>query len=133
MNKAWTWIIGLLIVVLVGAAIVFGLGLLGARSMPMFWGDARFSDWGDRVWHQPHMGVRFGFPVFGFFGLLLMIGLPLGLFGLVVLGVVLLVRAIQKPSTAPPEVKTQQCQNCGKLVESGWQHCPYCGESLKED
>lgn len=68
----------------------------------------------------------------GVFGLLLMLFLPLGFLGLVILGIILLVRAIQKPGESEGQQHTARCDNCGKKVAADWAICPYCGENLGE-
>ena len=132
MRKAWPWIVGIAVIALIGAVVLLGFGFLRTRSMPMYWGDARIRDWGDGLWHHPHMGFRFGIPAVGLLGLLLMIGLPLGFFGLIVAEIVLLVRALQNPATRSTELHKRYCENCGEPVQEYWQNCPYCGERLNE-
>lgn len=128
MRKLWPWILGLTVLLLVGTVVLVGFGLLRTRQMPMFW-----QEYGGRQWRDftmpHHRGLR-GLPVMGVFGLLLMLILPLGFLGLVVLGIVLLVRAIQKPGQSEDLRHTARCTNCGKRVEEDWAICPYCGENL---
>jgi len=127
MRKLWPWILGLTVILLVGTVVLFGFGLLRTRQMPMFW-----QGYGERQWRDftmPHHGMR-GLPVMGVFGLLLMLILPLGFLGLVVLGVILLVRAIQKPGQTVDRHQVDHCPNCGKSIKSDWQICPYCSEPL---
>ena len=128
MRKLWPWILGLTIVLLVGTVVLFGFGLLRTRQMPMFWQEYGERQWGD--FYMPHHRGMRGLPVMGVFGLLLMLILPLGFLGLVVLGIILLVRAIQKPSQSEVQRHTARCTSCGKRVEEDWAICPYCGENL---
>jgi len=65
-------------------------------------------------------GFGFGLPFMGF-GMILW---PLLTIGLVVLGIVWLVRAVS------PSTPTTTCAHCGKPVQPGWKACPHCGEKL---
>jgi hypothetical protein len=62
----------------------------------------------------------FGMPFLGF-GMFLG---PLITIGLVVLGIVWLVRAVS------PSAPTTACAHCGKPVQPGWKACPHCGEKI---
>jgi predicted PurR-regulated permease PerM len=73
----------------------------------------------------------------------------LGLFLLVVIGIVALVSFIvrgnrptqqptaaqmspasQEPAPAPMPTATRTCSNCGKPAQDDWKTCPYCGNPL---
>jgi ribosomal protein L32 len=132
MKKIWPWIVGLAVILLVGVMVLFGTGLLRSTRTPMYW----FND-GDRAidggyWGYHGMGMHstWGLPVMGLFGGLLMLIFPLGILALIVLGVILLVRALRQPEyhQTPPVV--EHCENCGKKVAPDWTVCPYCGEPL---
>ncbi|MFB0545473.1 MAG: zinc ribbon domain-containing protein [Anaerolineae bacterium] len=69
------------------------------------------------------MGGLFGL-IFTLLGLLI----PIGLLGLLIVGGVWLVRNIGGATAPPAPAKT--CPGCGRPIEPGWQHCPYCGEEL---
>lgn len=130
MRKLWPWILGLTVVVLIGLVVLFGFGLLRTQWMPMFG-----MGHGDRLWRDnflPEYGMR-GVPVMGVLGLLLILFLSVGFIGLLVLGVVLLVRALQKPDQTVDRHPAAQCANCGKKVAPNWAVCPYCGEPLGDE
>ncbi len=66
----------------------------------------------------------FGMPFFGF-GMILW---PLLFIGLIVLGIVWLVRTVSTPGA--PAAPQAACAHCGKPVQVAWKACPYCGEKL---
>ncbi len=66
----------------------------------------------------------FGMPFFG----ISMLIVPLLFIGLLVLGVVWLVRAVSTPGA--PAASQAACPHCGKPVQAGWKACPYCGEKI---
>ena len=128
MNKVnWTQV-GIFTIV---ALLVFliGIGLLG--SFRFYGYDMASSRHG--MMGPGMMGISgWGFPVFGWLGMLLMWIVPLGFLGLLVAGIVWLVRAaggvsgagLQTPSAAGT------CSDCGHLFQADWRHCPSCGGSL---
>jgi hypothetical protein len=71
----------------------------------------------------------FGMPVFGF-GMITMLLWPVLFIGLIVLGVVWLVRSIGAPAAPLPPAATLSCAHCGKPLQPGWKACPYCGEKV---
>lgn len=126
MSKALQWIIGIGVVLIV-AAIIF------STVWPLFAaGTGWNSGFGYGMMGPGHMfGGRgmmggFGMPFFGL-GMLLW---PLLFVGLIVLGVVWLVRAVATPHTPPPLAATAACAHCGKPLQAGWKACPYCGEKV---
>lgn len=130
MRKLWPWILGLTVVLLIGLVVLFGFGLLRTQWMPMFG-----MGHGGRLWRDnylPRFGMR-GVSVMGVLGLLLMFIVPLGFLGLLIGGIVLLVRALQKPDQTVNRHLAARCDNCGKKVESDWAICPYCGEALGDE
>jgi hypothetical protein len=132
MKNIWLWIIGIGIIFTIGLLLLLGLGFLRIQSMPMNWINGGSNVWRDGNWH--HDGVRWGVPMMGLFGGLLMIIFTLGFLGLTVVGVVLLVRALQSPQRNGGSLLVgEHCKQCGKKVSPEWQVCPYCGESLKGD
>lgn len=137
MKKIWIWVIGITAVLLIGFTILFATGLLFNQRMPMSWyGSGEQQEWQEDYWRGPGMGMHTGFrglPGFGMFGWLLMLVFPVGFLALVVLGIVLLVRALQQPSGDQPKLTRHQCENCGKEVEGHWKLCPYCGEPLRKE
>ena len=68
----------------------------------------------------------FGMPFFGI-GMFLW---PLLFIGLIVLGVVWLVRTVATPGAPQPPAATAACAHCGKPIQAGWKACPYCGEKI---
>lgn len=95
----------------------------------MVWDNGGSNVWFGGDWD--HHGMRWGVPMMGLFGGLLMLILPVGLLALTVVGVVLLVKALQQPNRDGPAYMARYCDHCGKKVAPDWQVCPYCGESLK--
>jgi hypothetical protein len=144
MNKTLKWVIGILIGLLVVAAIIAAGYFAFARWYGPGWmvGMHDFRSWeGRRImpihpfeyWKRP--GVRVG----GFFLLRMIPGFlfNIGILTLIVLGVIYLARALkgpQLPSSQPPLPPTAQtpgaCPSCGRSVQADWSHCPYCGNPL---
>jgi hypothetical protein len=140
MKKVWKWIIGIVIVLVVLAAVV-GVVLLFRSHLPAIvrWGEPGLRTripgmmpfgrgvWGGRGWtmHGPGM-MAFGRmrPFGGLFGGLF----SLGLLALVVLGIVWLVRRLTASKTPPAPLLT--CRHCGKPIQAGWIACPHCGKEL---
>jgi zinc-ribbon domain len=63
--------------------------------------------------------------------------LGLGVFVLVIVGIVALVNALVRGNrpvqTTPPAqmaAPTRTCSNCGKPAQDDWKTCPYCGNPL---
>ena len=122
MNKALQWIIGISIILIVASVIFstvypffapntggygYGYGMMGPGHM---WGGGMIGG--------------FGMPFFG----ITMLLWPLLFIGLIVLGVVWLVRAVTQPSASV--LPTATCAHCGKPIQAGWKACPYCGEKI---
>ena len=129
MKNTWLWIIGIGTILIIGLAFLLGVGILRLQTMPMNWLTGGRDVWRYSGWH--HHDLRWGAPMMGLFGGLLM---WLFLFGLVVLvgaGVFLLVRALQQPNRDRFDYTQKLCDHCGKKVASDWLVCPYCGESLR--
>jgi hypothetical protein len=59
------------------------------------------------------------------FGLLF----PLGFAILLVLGIIILFRMVRHPVPATV-VNTAVCAKCGAGIQTGWTHCPHCGELI---
>ena len=131
MKNVWLWIIGIGIILIIGLVLLLGLGFLRIQGMPMNWINGGSNAWFDGYWN--HHGIRWGVPMMGLFGGLLIFVFTLGLLGLTVGGIVLLVRALQQPSHNRSDLLGRHCEHCGKKVASDWQVCPYCGETLKGD
>ncbi len=62
-------------------------------------------------------------------GMLLLGLVPIGVFVLILYGVVALARGTG--NDIPTTSSTTPCPHCGKGVQADWRHCPYCGAALK--
>jgi hypothetical protein len=129
MKNFWLWIIGIGIILTIGLGLLLGLGFLRIQSMPIDWMVGGRNVWRNVFWH--HLGMRWGVSMMGAFWGLLMIIFTVGFLGLVVVGIILLVRALQQPNRDQPVSLARQCDHCGKKLAPDWQVCPYCGEPLK--
>ena len=124
MSKALKWILAImlgLVVVTIVVGIVFAA--LGGYGYSMMGSGFPWMD---------HMRFNYS-PVRMIFGGLL----GLGVFLLVILGIVALVGALvrnNQPAQTPPpaQIATQSrtCSNCGKPALEEWKTCPYCGNPL---
>ncbi len=130
MKNIWYWIIGIGTILILCLVILLGVGFVRLQFMPMDWVNGGSNVWGFGNWH--HHGIRWGAPMMGMFGGLLMLIIPLGFLVLVGVGVFFLVKALQQPNRDRFEPAARHCDHCGKTVSPDWQVCPYCGESLKE-
>ncbi len=99
-------IVGLL-TILIGASLFGGWGMMG-----------------------PGMMGSWGFSPYGWFGMISMVVIPVGLLVLIVLGVVWLIRAIGAGTSRASEMRS--CPDCGHGVQPDWRNCPYCGTSLNQ-
>jgi hypothetical protein len=143
MNRTIKWIIGilvgLLLIAAIGAVAYFGFGRWYGYGMM---GASRFPGWEGRGVMPMHPGEfygRSGFRTGGFFwlGMLPHLVFSLGVLIFIVLGVIYLVRLLggqhshvaATPQTPAIEA-TASCSNCGKAVQADWSHCPYCGNPL---
>jgi uncharacterized membrane protein len=97
-------IVGLL-VILVGASLFGGWGMMG-----------------------PGMMGGWGFGPFGWIGMIFMFLIPVGFLVLIVLGVIWLIRSITGGTKPASEMRS--CPNCGRGVQPDWRNCPYCGTAL---
>ena len=104
-------------------------GMMGRRGM---W-DRGFERFG-------HPGMM-NFGPWGFIGPFLACLVGIILLGLIVWGIVALVKALSKPkAVAAPvivpapavvEPKEHNCSNCGRPSQDDWAICPYCGNKIK--
>lgn len=121
MSKGLQWVIGISLVLIV-AAIVFSMvwPLVSPRAA---WGGYGMMGPGHMLGGRGMMGW-FGMPFFGF-GMLLW---PLLFIGLIVIGLVWLVRSVTTPAQPAAAVA---CAHCGKPLQASWKACPYCGEKVQ--
>ncbi len=124
MSKALKWILaillGLVVVAIIVGIVFAAIGGYGTSMM------GRGFPWMD------HMRFNYS-PVRMIFGGLL----GLGVFLLVILGIVALVSALvrnNQPTQTPPPAQiappSRTCSNCGKPALEEWKTCPYCGNPL---
>jgi hypothetical protein len=118
MSKGLQWTIGISVVLIV-LAIAFSI------VAPYIFPNANYGMMGYGMMNgygRGMMGGGFGFMPFGGF---MFLG-PVLFIGLIVLGVVLLVRAL----TPTQPAATTTCSHCGKTIQPNWKACPYCGEKV---
>jgi hypothetical protein len=137
MNKVLKWILYILlglVVLAVIAGIVFAV--FGAFRTGMMRPGFRGMQPGFRIiQHMPYNFSPFRLLFGGLFGL--------GVFVLVIVGIVALVNALVRSNRpaqmtptaqiAPPVQMTapsRTCSNCGKPSQDDWKICPYCGNPL---
>ena len=124
MNKALKWILYILLgLVVLGVIAVIVFVVFGGFGYFMIRPEIRMMD---------HMRFYYN-PVRSIFGGLL----GLGVFVLVVVGIVALINALVRSNrpiqTTPPAqmvVSPRTCSNCGKPAQEDWKTCPYCGNPL---
>lgn len=133
MKKIWPWVLGISILLMVILLVLLGTGLFSARRSLMAWGGETDRVWGDGYWHHHGRGMRWGLPVMGLFGGLFALLIPISFIGLIVLGVIFLVKTITPSGNKSSETQAFQCRNCGKRVEPDWSVCPHCGDTLGGD
>ena len=126
MKKLWPWIAGILAVILLGTITLFGIGILRIRQVPYYWMEGS-RVWNNGYWHHHGPGMRWGMPMMGMIAWVLILGLILGFLVLVVIGVVLLIRSLNKPGQPSETRITARCRECGRPLEPDWQVCPHCG------
>ncbi|MEK6574587.1 MAG: hypothetical protein AABZ58_09785 [Chloroflexota bacterium] len=123
MNKTLQWTVGI-------SAVLIALAVVFSTVMPFI---APQLGWGNTYGYFPGgmmggfrggMMGGFGLPFFGF-GMILW---PVLFVGLIVLGIVWLVRTVSTPGA--PAAPQAACAHCGKPVQAAWKACPYCGEKL---
>src|SRR5512136_2998621 len=118
MSKTWKWIIGIVVGLLVIAALVcvplFMHGRLLGTSFDGrgIWQGDGVVPFGGRGWHMRGPGMMGYYGGMMSFGGLFMGLIQLGFLALVVLGIVWLVRTLRQPKAAP--VSLGICAKCGK-------------------
>jgi hypothetical protein len=161
MKKVWKWVIGIVIVLVVVAALVGGAILMrnryanlagiaksGVPGLPVpgddygrrFPGMRPFRDdgWGRRgmpMWGPGMMGFGRHLPIMGFLGSLFC----LGVLALLVLGIIWLVRTLGKPKAVTPVVApvVTAAETVAPVSEpvaplAEVRPCPKCGEPVHE-
>lgn len=123
-------------------AIVFGILLLCMLPIVFFFGRGMAGGFGPLGGPGMFRGFGMmgrGFGLFGLLPLRLFFGwlIPVGVIVLILLAAIGLFSSLRntRGSTLPPAapVSSQVCPNCGRPVQSDWNTCPYCGQSLSRD
>jgi len=119
MNKGLQWTIGISVILIV-------LAMVFSTIAPYIFPNA-LGGYGYGMMGGNGHGMMGGYGGFGFmpFGGFMFLG-PILFLGLIVLGVVWLVRALTPAQTAA----TTLCTHCGKMLQPNWKACPYCGEKV---
>lgn len=118
MKSVWKWILGIVLVLAVLAAVI---------GAPFLYRSVYGDDFVGMGWHMrvPLGGIRnfpMHWPFFSFGGMFLMSIFRLGWLVLLGLGIYWLVRTLRQPRPA-----ARACVSCGKPLQMDWAHCPYCG------
>jgi uncharacterized membrane protein len=131
----WSAII-LGIVLVVGLVASQFLLRTGLANMAMHSG---FNGW-ERMGGHPGPRMMGGFGLFGGWLLLTRFLGQIIILGLVITGVVALVKTLNRPHSQPIQsteqppvpapVQTLACKACGKPLQDNWANCPYCGEKI---
>ena len=127
MSKTLQWVIGISI-------ILIAITVIASSILPFLLPQAAWGGW-QGMMGPGHMfgggGMTggFGMPFFGL-GMITMLLWPVLIIGLIVLGVVWLVRSIGTPAAPQPPAAAIYCSNCSKPLQPGWKACPYCGEKV---
>ncbi len=156
MSRTVKWIIGILIGLLVLAALAAGgfwvfnhwngaNWMMSGRAFRGFYDDRDLPLRGMHPGMMPFGGMRgWWFGGFSPFGMLFGGLLQLGILALVIYGVVALIRGLTRPQGAAvtpmaagvkpaaevmPAAAMHACANCGYAVQEGWKHCPNCGQA----
>jgi hypothetical protein len=124
-------------VLIIGGGALLGLALVLNLFAPLLW--QQFGDWG----YPPGGYAGWGMMRDGngpsvmhyhpFWGPGMFIGwlFPLSLLALLMAGIVWLLQAAGRSTTAPMTTPPAlACPNCGQPVQANWHNCPYCGTSL---
>ncbi len=153
MRNWWKWLLGLVIFLLIVLAVIFVIynsGWLGnVRGLTL-------QNPAIRPFFRPFLNP-FGRGILPFTGRpggtmmtmsFLFLFVPLCLFGLIIIGAVVVLVMVLRPRSTPqppippaqpvqtvpppaPNEPLQTCPNCGRVVQPDWTHCPYCGAPLK--
>jgi hypothetical protein len=153
MRNWWKWLLGLVIflaIVLAVIVVIYNSGWLGnIRGITLQNPPVRpfirpfLNPFGRGI--LPYVGRPGGIMMTMSFLFLIV---PLCLFGLLVIGAVIVLVMVLRPRSTPrppippaqpvqtvsspaPNEPLQTCPNCGRVVQQDWTHCPYCGAPLK--
>jgi predicted lipid-binding transport protein (Tim44 family) len=125
MSKGLQWILGI-------SAVLIALASIASTVLPFSFPQASWSGW-QGMMGPGHMygggNMMGGFGMMPFFGIGMLLW-PLLFVGLIVLGVVWLVRSVATPAAPQPPAASTVCAHCGKPLQAGWKTCPYCGEKV---
>ena len=157
MKPVWKWMIGIVVGLVIVAALV-GAAILVRNYLPFrhmalqvqkiqpgqqLQPGQPVRPFGNRNFDEPGFGMRrFGMPGFGMhgfgghsFGMPGWGRMPFGGFlgGLFTLGLLAflvlgIIWLVRGLKTPKPAVGTHACANCGKPVQADWRNCPYCGK-----
>ena len=106
-------------------AVVALLVLQAAASLLGGYNGSRYGGWGMM---GPGMMGGWGYGPFGWFGMVFMWLIPLGVLTLIGLGIAWVVKA--GGSGNNPTAPVQTCSSCGHGIQANWKNCPYCGTAL---
>ena len=121
MSKGLQWTLGL-------SAVLIALTLIASTVLSFFFPQAGWGGMGPG--HMYGGGTMMGgLGIMSLFGIGMLLG-PLLFVGLIVLGVVWLVRSGVTPSAPQPPAAGTFCIHCGKPLQAGWKACPNCGEKV---
>jgi hypothetical protein len=121
MSKGLQWTLGL-------SAGLVALALVTAIILPFFLPQAGWNGYG-MMNGQGMMNMMGGYGMMAFMGIGMMLW-PLLTSGLVVVGVVWVVKSGVTPAALRPPTAGVSCTHCGKPLQEGWKACPYCGEKV---
>lgn len=132
MRKIWTWLAGLVVILVLGLFILLGAGYFQNRGfLPnVSFPQQRFFP---NNWHHHGFNIRWGFPFLGMLGGLVFFLFAIGLLALLIFGIFLVVRPKGNKVNKIDESYSVHCPNCGKEVNPDWNICPYCGGNLSEE
>jgi hypothetical protein len=115
MKPVWKWILGVVVVVLVLAAIV---------GTPFLYRAVYGDTWVGMGGHMRFPGGHWDFPFFSF-GMFFLPLFRLGWLVLIGLAIYWLVRSLKRPAGA-----SRVCTSCQKPLQADWTYCPHCGAKV---
>ena len=117
----------------IGWFLAFGILMLFLGGIAF----ALFGGWGVRGgccggwWPWGMMGrgmMTWGFIPLGWWGMFLMILVPLGFLAFGIIGIIWFLRGLSQSSEKVSELR---CPTCQQPVQREWKHCPHCGVPLE--